>query len=73
MPELTLKALAAHDEFGDALHGDADAMLSEFAKVDIDTDRLASELLGEGVESFRKSWRDLLTCIASKAKRLKAA
>jgi transaldolase len=73
MPELTLKALAAHDEFGDALHGDADAMLSEFAKVDIDTDRLASKLLGEGVESFRKSWRDLLTCIASKAKRLKAA
>ncbi len=73
MPEVTLKALAAHEEFGEALPEDTDKILAEFAKAGIDTDRVAAELLGEGVASFAKSWNDLLDCIASKSQILKAA
>jgi transaldolase len=73
MPEATLKALAAHEGFGEALPRNAEAVLAEFAKADIDTDVLATKLLGEGIESFGKSWRDLLACIKSKSEELKAA
>jgi transaldolase len=73
MPEATLKALADHEEFGEALPADPDAVLTEFAKAGIDTDDLAAQLLGEGIASFRKSWSDLLACIASKGEALKAA
>jgi transaldolase len=71
MPEATLKALATHDGFGGALPRNAEAVLAEFAKADIDTDVLASQLLGERIESFGKSW--LLACIKSKSEELKAA
>jgi transaldolase len=47
--------------------------IAEFAKAGIDTDIVAAQLLGEGVESFTKSWNDLLDCIASKSGELKAA
>jgi transaldolase len=73
MPEATLKALAAHEEFGEALPAQADVVLAEFAKAGIDTDAVAAQLLGEGVASFAKSWKDLLDCIASKSEALKAA
>jgi transaldolase len=72
MPEATLKALAAHAEFGEALPEDSNKVLAEFAKAGIDTDTLAAQLLGDGVESFAKSWNDLLDCIASKSGTLKA-
>jgi len=72
MPEATLKALAAHAEFGEALPEDTDRILAEFAKAGIYTDIVAAQLLGEGVESFAKSWNDLLDCIASKSVALKA-
>jgi transaldolase len=73
MPEATLKALAAHKEFGEANPAQANEVLAEFAKAGIDTDGVADQLLGEGVTSFAKSWNDLLDCIASKSQSLKAA
>jgi transaldolase len=73
MPEATLKALAAHEEFGEALPAHAGEVLAEFAKAGIDTGAVAVQLLGEGVASFAKSWDDLLACIASKSKTLAAA
>jgi transaldolase len=73
MPEATLKALAAHEEFGEAPPGDSGKILSEFSKAGIDTNGVATQLLGEGVASFAKSWNDLLDCIASKSQILKAA
>jgi transaldolase len=72
MPEATLKALAAHAEFGEARPEDTNKILAEFARAGIDTGSVASQLLGEGVESFAKSWSDLLDCIASKSGALKA-
>jgi len=51
----------------------ADEVLVEFDKVGIDTDAVAAQLLGEGVASFAKSWKDLMDCIASKSEALKAA
>ena len=73
MPESTLKALAAHEEFGESLPEDTGKILAEFAGAGIDTDAVAAQLLGEGVASFAKSWDDLLACIASKSETLAAA
>ena len=73
MPEATLKALAAHEEFGEAISSNPGEKLAEFAKAGIDTDAVAAQLLEEGVASFAKSWDDLLACIASKSEKLKAA
>ena len=67
MPEATLKALAAHEEFGEASLLNANKVLAEFAKAGIDTGAVATQLLSEGVASFAKSWNDLLDCIASKS------
>jgi transaldolase len=72
MPEATLKALAAHVEFGEARPENTGKILAKFAKAGIDTDALAAQLLGEGVDSFAKSWNDLLSCIASKSESLNA-
>jgi transaldolase len=73
MPEATLKALAAHEELGQASPSNPGEILAEFAKAGIDTNAVAAQLLGDGVLSFAKSWRDLLDCIASKSQVLKAA
>ena len=68
MPEATLKAVADHEEFDEALQADSHVVLAAFAKAGINTDALAKQLLSEGVESFNKSWNELLDCIALKAK-----
>jgi transaldolase len=73
MPEATLKALAAHEEFGEALSEDNGRMLAEFKNAGIDADAVAAQLLEEGIASFAKSWNDLLECIAAKSEALKAA
>jgi transaldolase len=73
MPEVTLKALADHDEFGEVLPANANEVLAEFTKAGIDTDAVAVQLLREGIASFAKSWDDLLACIASKSETLAAA
>jgi transaldolase len=58
---------------GEASPSNPGEILAEFAKAGIDTNAVAAQLLGEGVLSFAKSWRDLLDCIASKSQVLKAA
>ena len=76
MPEGTLKALADHGEIGPIMAadgGDGEKVLDQFAKAGIDIDALGAQLQEEGAESFVKSWNDLLECIASKSKALKAA
>ena len=72
MPEATLHALAAHPEIGEAPRKTGDKTLTEFAIAGIDTEAVAAQLLEEGVESFAKSWNDLLDCIESKSAALKA-
>ena len=72
IPEATLESLAAHEEFGEALPGRPEGVLAEFAKVGIDTAAVAAQLLSEGIESFGKSWSDLIACIASKSEAVKA-
>jgi len=72
MPEATLNALAAHQEFGRALPENNDTIFTEFAIAGIDPDAVATQLLEEGVASFAKSWTDLLDCIASKSAALRA-
>ncbi|MFZ1085084.1 MAG: transaldolase [Terracidiphilus sp.] len=72
MPEATLNALSAHQEFGEARPENIDKIFTEFAIAGIDTNAVAAQLLEEGIASFAKSWNDLLDCIASKSKALKA-
>ncbi len=74
MPEGTLNALAAHGEVEDALAadgGDCEEALARFAKAGIDVDALATRLQDEGAKSFVQSWKELMTCIASKSDALR--
>jgi transaldolase len=76
MPEATLKAFADHGDIGQTLctsDDDCDEVLANFAKAGINVDALGAQLQVAGAESFVKSWNDLLECIASKSKVLKAA
>jgi transaldolase len=76
MPEGTLGALADHGEIGAIMAadgGDCEKVLDHFARARIDIDALGTQLQEEGAGSFVKSWNDLLECIASKSKALKAA
>ena len=52
---------------------DCNEVLTNFAKAGVNVDALGAQLQVEGAESFVKSWNDLLECIASKSKALKAA
>ena len=72
MPEATLKALADHGTIDETLPTHA-VGLERFTKVGIDTDALGARLQNEGAASFVKSWQELMECIASKSKTLKAA
>ena len=70
MPEQTLQALADHDDLGGILQadvGDAEEVLTEFAKAGVDIDTLAARLQDEGAASFVKSWNELMEVIASKS------
>ena len=70
MPEKTLRAFAEHGEIKGVLPedgGDAEAVLSSFAKAGIDTDALAIQLQRDGAQAFVKSWQELMTRIADKS------
>ena len=70
MPEKTLQALAAHVESISVMRpdgGDAESMLADFARADVDFMALAEQLQREGAQSFTKSWNGLLAAIASKS------
>lgn len=47
--------------------GDADTLLAEFNRAEVDDAALAVELQREGTRSFSKSWNDLMECIAFKS------
>ncbi len=68
IPEKTLQAFADHGELKGVMPvdgGDAGEMLAEFKRIGVDSVALAAELQRAGAESFDKSWRDLLACIAT--------
>ena len=76
MPEETLLAFADHGALGELLPedgGDGESVIAAFAKAGVDHEQLAADLQREGAVSFVESWKDLLTCIASKSATLKAA
>ena len=63
IPEKTLHAFADHGRADAVLPrggGDADEVLSEFARAGVDLDALATRLQREGAAAFVKSWDDLL-------------
>lgn len=74
MPEETLLAFAEHGKLRDVLPvdgGDAEEMLTRFARAGVDKETLSFELQREGALSFEKSWHGVLDTIASKSKILK--
>jgi transaldolase len=73
MPEKTLIAFADHGKLGEILSadgGDCEEVLAKFVNAGIDIDALANQLQEEGVESFAKSWNELMTVIDSKIKKV---
>ncbi len=74
IPEKTLHAVADHGQVKGTLPvdgGDAERVLAEFMRIGVDLAALAEQLQREGTESFDKSWRDLMSCIAAKSAMLK--
>tara|TARA_R110002073_G_scaffold7632_1_gene43285 strand:+ start:2598 stop:3704 length:1107 start_codon:yes stop_codon:yes gene_type:complete len=76
MPEKTLLAFAKHGKMRNVLPFDegsvetVEAEIAEFTSEGINVEALAAQLQREGVESFAKSWNDLIACIASKSNAL---
>jgi transaldolase len=76
LPEKTLRAFVDHGRVQGTLPADgaaASATLAEFAAAGIDVHALARELQIEGAEAFARSWRRLMTGIATKRNRWAAA
>jgi hypothetical protein len=76
MPEKTLFAFADHGKVTAQLSvdgGDAEIVLDEFARTDVDGAGLAATLQREGTQPFDTSWNDLMECIAAKSGVLKKA
>ena len=76
MPEKTLLAFGDHGRVSGALArdgGDAEQVLTEFARAGVDMGKLAADLQEDGAKSFDASWQDLLNSIELKSKSLKAA
>jgi transaldolase len=73
MPVKTLLAFADHGQLKDALPtdaSDAENVITAFDRAGIDTTALAVQLQREGTQSFDKSWRSLIDCIAAKGRTL---
>ena len=76
LTETTLKAFADHGQIGQMMlsdGGDSEAILTQFAEAGIDTDALADQLQTEGIESFVKSWNELIESTGSKGADLEKA
>ena len=70
IPEKTLRAFADHGQVHGVMAidgGDADALLAQIAKADVDIDALAEKLQRDGAQAFVKSWQQLLQRIHDKA------
>jgi len=73
MPEATLLAFADHGRVTGQMPadgGDADALLAEFERAQVQQGPVAAQLQRDGARSFTKSWNDLLACLASKSAQL---
>ena len=69
MPRATLDAFADHGDIGGSLSGNArpaGRLMDELAGADVDFDALTTELERKGIETFRDSYRELLTSIESR-------
>ncbi|MEP7313796.1 MAG: transaldolase [Pseudomonadota bacterium] len=74
LPEKTLRAFADHGAIKNVLPtdgGDAEEMLRAFEHEGVDLASLAADLQRQGTESFAKSWKNLLDCLAEKSSALK--
>ncbi|HMA42794.1 MAG TPA: transaldolase [Gemmatimonadales bacterium] len=73
IPDKTLHAFAEHGRVTGVLPvdgGDAEVVIAACARHGVDDTALAAQLQREGAESFDKSWRDLLECIATTSAKL---
>ncbi len=69
MPEKTLLAFADHGEVGTPLAidgGDAEEVLTCYARAGVDVDAMAAQLQDEGTKAFVESWNEMLAGIAQK-------
>ncbi len=69
VPDATLLAFADHGRVGSALPedgGEAEDVLARFAAAGIDIAEIAARLLREGVATFEKAWRDMMSRIVAK-------
>ncbi len=76
VPEKTLQSYAESGVVEGVLGidtADADAVVEAVGKAGIDIDALAAKLQADGRDSFVQSWNDLLACIESKRKTMRAA
>lgn len=76
IPEKTLLAFAEHGTVDEVLPvdaGDAETVIARFVKAGVNDEKLAADLQREGAAAFVTSWQELLDCIESKSKVLKAA
>ena len=75
LPEATLEAFEDHGTLArtvDANTAEAERVWAALAEVGVDMDDVAAQLEREGVDSFQKSFDELLTALASKADDLRA-
>jgi transaldolase len=73
MPEVTLQALADHDELGEILSADGGGcveVLTRFANAGVDVESLGVQLQAEGGKSYVASWRKLMEGIEQKSSRI---
>jgi transaldolase len=69
LPEKTLRAFADHGKVGSAMPvdgGDAEAVMTQFRRADVDVGALAARLQREGADAFSKSWSTLLARLEKK-------
>jgi transaldolase len=73
MPMETMRAFLGHGDVGASMGQDLGApaqLLRELAEANVDLGAITQELERRGVDSFRDSYRDVLSCIDAKASEL---
>jgi transaldolase len=73
MPEKTLLAFADHGQVGAVVPrdgGDAEQVLAACNRAGVDLGQLAAQLQEEGAKAFAASWKDLVSAIENKGKRI---
>jgi len=73
LPDKTLLALADHGQVKGVMPadgGDAEGVVAAFRRAGLDDNALAARLQREGAQSFDRSWKELMDCIATKSSTL---